>query len=108
MASRPAATRHPSQLLTLGIGAVYTLVGLLGFVVTGFGDFAAEADKTLLGVELNPLHDLVPPLLGLAGLAMWRRLDTAPPTAGCLWPAVGWCSSSGWLLPATPTSPSCR
>jgi hypothetical protein len=41
-------SRHPapSQLLTLGIGTVYTLVGLLGFVVTSIGDFAAETDKT--------------------------------------------------------------
>jgi hypothetical protein len=77
MASRPATTRHPSQLLTLVIGAVYTLVGLLGFVVTGLGDFAAETDKTLLGFELNPLHNLVHLLIGLAGLALWRRLDTA-------------------------------
>jgi hypothetical protein len=33
-ASEPT-TRHPSQLLALAIGAVYTLVGLLGFLVTG-------------------------------------------------------------------------
>jgi hypothetical protein len=86
MASRPAATRHPSQLLALGIGAVYTLVGLLGFVVTGLGDFAAEIDKTLLGFELNPLHNLVHLLIGLAGLALWRRLDTT--------------RTYGWLLMA--------
>ena len=75
MASRPAATRHPSQLLTLGIGAIYTLVGLLAFVVTG--DFAAKTDKALLGLELNPLHNLVNLLIGLAGLAMWRWLNIA-------------------------------
>ncbi|HEV8649233.1 MAG TPA: DUF4383 domain-containing protein [Actinomycetes bacterium] len=80
MARRPAAdkaTRHPSQLLTLVIGAVYTLVGILGFLVTGFDNFAAETDKTLLGFEVNPLHNLVHLAIGLAGLAMWRRLDTA-------------------------------
>ena len=27
---------HPSQLLALAIGAVYTLIGILGFLVTGF------------------------------------------------------------------------
>jgi ABC-type transport system involved in multi-copper enzyme maturation permease subunit len=80
MARRPAAdaaTRHPSQLLALAIGAVYTLVGLLGFLVTGFDNFAAETDKTLLGFEINPLHNLVHLAIGLAGLALWRRLDTA-------------------------------
>jgi hypothetical protein len=73
----PAATRHPSQLLALAIGAVYTLVGILGFLVTGLEDFAAETDKTLLGFELNPLHNIVHMAIGLAGLALWRRLDSA-------------------------------
>jgi uncharacterized protein DUF4383 len=80
MARRPAAeaaTRHPSQLLALAIGAVYTLVGILGFFVTGFENFASETDKTLLGFEINPLHNLVHLAIGLAGLALWRRLDTA-------------------------------
>ena len=70
-------SRHPSQLLTLTVGAVYALVGVLGFLVTGFDNFAAETDKTLLGFELNPLHNLVHLAIGLVGLAMWRRLDTA-------------------------------
>jgi hypothetical protein len=61
----------------LAIGAVYTLVGILGFLVTGLEDFAAETDKTLLGFELNPLHNIVHLAIGLAGLALWRRLDSA-------------------------------
>jgi hypothetical protein len=73
----PAASRHPSQLLALAIGAVYTAVGILGFLVTGLEDFASETDKTLLGFEVNPLHNLVHLAIGLAGLALWRRLDTA-------------------------------
>jgi hypothetical protein len=81
MARRPdsaaPSTRHPSQLLALAIGAVYTLVGVLGFLVTGLEDFAAETDKTLLGFELNPLHNIVHLAIGLAGLALWRRLDSA-------------------------------
>jgi Domain of unknown function (DUF4383) len=80
MARHPAAdasSRHPSQLLTLAIGAVYTLVGILGFIVTGLSDFASETDKTLLGFEINPLHNLVHLAIGLAGLAMWRQLDSA-------------------------------
>ena len=80
------ASRHPSQLLALAIGAVYTLIGILGFFVTGFDNFAAETDKTLLGFEINPLHNLVHLAIGLAGLALWRRLDTA--------------RTYGWLLAA--------
>ena len=94
MARRPdstaPSTRHPSQLLALAIGAIYTLVGLLGFLVTGFENFAAETDKTLLGFEINPLHNLVHLAIGLAGLALWQRLDTAK--------AYGWLLAAGYGL----------
>jgi Domain of unknown function (DUF4383) len=90
MARRPnsaaPATRHPSQLLALAIGVVYTLVGLAGFFVTGFDNFASETDKTLIGFEINPLHNIVHLAIGLAGLALWRGLDTA--------------RTYGWLLVA--------
>ena len=94
MARRPdsaaPSTRHPSQLLALAIGAVYTLVGLLGFFVTGFDNFAAETDETLLGFEVNPLHNIVHLAIGLAGLALWRRLDTAR--------TYGWLLAAGYGL----------
>jgi len=94
MARRPdsaaPSTRHPSQLLALAIGAVYTLIGILGFLVTGFDNFAAETNKTLLGFEINPLHNLVHLAIGLAGLAMWRRLDTAR--------TYGWLLAAGYGL----------
>jgi hypothetical protein len=91
MARRPdsaAVARHPSQLLALAIGAVYTLVGILGFLITGFDNFASETDKTLLGFEINPLHNIVHLAIGLAGLALWRRLDTAR--------AYGWLLAIGY------------
>jgi hypothetical protein len=93
MARRPnSATpdRHPSQLLTLAIGIIYTLVGIAGFLVTGFENFAAETNKTLLGFEINPLHNLVHLAIGLAGLALWRRLDTAR--------TYGWLLAAGYGL----------
>jgi Domain of unknown function (DUF4383) len=93
MARRPAldpTTRHPSQLLALAIGAVYTLVGIAGFFITGVARFAAETDKTLLGFELNPLHNLVHLAIGLAGLALWRRRDTAR--------TYGWLLAAGYGL----------
>jgi ABC-type transport system involved in multi-copper enzyme maturation permease subunit len=93
MARRPdsaPATRHPSQLLALAIGVIYTVVGLAGFLVTGFENFAAETDKTLLGFEINPLHNLVHLAIGLAGLALWRRLDTAK--------TYGWLLAAGYGL----------
>ena len=93
MARRPASdptTRHPAQLLALAIGVVYTLVGIAGFFVTGFDNFAAETDKTLLGFEVNPLHNIVHLAIGLAGLALWRRLDTAR--------TYGWLLAAGYGL----------
>jgi hypothetical protein len=64
--------------LALGIGAAYVLVGVLGFFVTGFDDFAAVTDEKLLGIfALNPLHNVVHLLIGFGGLALWRRRDTA-------------------------------
>src|SRR4029453_6740370 len=83
-------TRDPSQLLALAIGAVYTLVGILGFVVTGLDNFASETDKALLGFEINPLHNLVHLAIGLAGLALWRRLDSAR--------TYGWLLAAGYGL----------
>jgi hypothetical protein len=85
-----AAPRHPSQLLALAIGVIYTAVGVLGFLVTGFEDFAAETDKTLLGFEVNPLHNIVHLVIGLAGLALWRRVDTAR--------TYGWLLAAGYGL----------
>ena len=69
--------RHWAQWLALGLGVVYTLVGVLGFAVTGFDQFAEHTGETLLGFEINPLHNLVHIALGVLGLAMWRRFDTA-------------------------------
>ena len=93
MARRSASdptTKHPSQLLALIIGAVYTLIGIAGFLVTGFENFASETNKTLLGFEINPLHNLVHLAIGLAGLALWRRLDTAR--------TYGWLLAAGYGL----------
>jgi len=91
MARRPdATTRHPAQLLALAIGVVYTLVGIAGFFVTGFDNFAAETNETLLGFEVNPLHNIVHLVIGLAGLALWRRLDTAR--------TYGWLLAAGYGL----------
>lgn len=49
----------------VGFGAVYVLVGLLGFVVTGFSGFDSMDGPLLLGAfMLNPLHNIVHVLVG--------------------------------------------
>jgi membrane-bound ClpP family serine protease len=52
--------------------AVFILIGIVGFFVTGFEHFAEPADKSLLGLQLNPLHNLVHLALGLVGLVLGR------------------------------------
>jgi hypothetical protein len=83
--------RHPAQWLALSIGAVYTLVGIVGFFMTGFSGFAAPEGELLLGVfEINPLHNIVHLAIGLAGLALWSRLDRAR--------LYGWLLAAGYGL----------
>lgn len=65
------------KTLALIIGAVYTLIGILGFFVTGFDDFASESGRTLLGFEVNPLHNIVHLVIGVAGLVLARTLSGA-------------------------------
>jgi uncharacterized membrane protein YuzA (DUF378 family) len=65
------------QMLAMAIGVVYTLVGIVGFFITGFDDFAAHTDEAILGFSINPLHNIVHLVIGLAGIALARKLSTA-------------------------------
>lgn len=59
----------PARTFSYVFGAVYLIVGLVGFAVTGFNDFAAADGEVLLVFELNPLHNIVHLLIGIALLA---------------------------------------
>ncbi len=49
------------------LGAVYVLVGVLGFTIVGGVGFAATDGRHLLGIfETNPLHNLVHVAVGAA------------------------------------------
>ncbi len=72
--------------LALAVGVLYALIGVLGFFVTGFDNFASETGETLLGFEVNPLHNIVHLLIGGAGIALSRSLSGA--------------RTFGWLLVA--------
>jgi hypothetical protein len=73
------------QMLSLAFGVIYLLVGIIGFFITGFGDFAgnenaqppAHVDEHLLGFMINPLHNVVHIVIGLAGIALSRTLSGA-------------------------------
>ncbi|NUS71862.1 MAG: DUF4383 domain-containing protein [Corynebacteriales bacterium] len=56
-------------------GAIFLVVGIAGFAVTGFDNFASEHGEDLLGFHVNPMHNLVHVLLGGVGLVLaWIKL----------------------------------
>jgi hypothetical protein len=76
-ADNTTAGRTLPQTLSLVFGVVYLLVGIVGFFVTGFDDFASPSDKTLLIFDINPLHNIVHIVIGLAGIALAKTLASA-------------------------------
>ncbi len=69
---------------SLLIGAAYVAVGIVGFFITGFGNFLADTGDTLLFgfASINPMHNLVHVLIG-AFLITMTRFSTAS-TEGAL------------------------
>ena len=72
-------TRHPVQLAAAVVGAVFLLVGILGFIpgVTGNYDqlmtAGHESEALLLGLfQVSILHNIVHLAFGVAGLALAR------------------------------------
>ncbi|MEV6379502.1 DUF4383 domain-containing protein [Streptomyces sp. NPDC051773] len=78
------STRTPVQQAALLVGAVFLLVGILGFVpgiTTDYDslEFAShDSGAQLLGVfQVSVLHNLVHLAFGVAGVAMARAASTA-------------------------------
>ena len=69
---------------SLLIGASYVAIGILGFFITGFGNFLADTGDTLLFgfASINPMHNLVHVAIGAFLIAMTRF--SAPATEGAL------------------------
>jgi Domain of unknown function (DUF4383) len=67
----------PAQRFAAVFGTVYLLVGIAGFVLTGFGDFAGHDHHILLVFAVNPLHNVVHLVLALGWLAGAARHRTA-------------------------------
>lgn len=66
------------EILGLAFGAVYLLVGIVGFFVTGFDNFFGhDNEEYLLFFEINGMHNVVHILIGAAGLALSRTLAGA-------------------------------
>ncbi len=79
LAGTATGGRALPQLLALGFGAVYVVVGLVGFLVTGFSGFAEpNTDQHLLGIfEVNPFHNVGHLVTGMTGLLLARTLGGA-------------------------------
>ena len=84
----------PNRLVAIIFGAVYILVGLLGFAVTGGVGFIATDGGLLLGIfEVNPLHNIAHLLIGaallIAGLASVPAAKGVNITIGAVYLLLG-------------------
>src|SRR3954453_20446830 len=69
--------RTLNQTLSLVFGAVYALVGVLGFFVSNDVDFAGKEGASLLGFDVNGLHNIVHLLIGVVLIAAARTHASA-------------------------------
>ena len=84
----------PNRLVATIFGAVYILVGLLGFAVTGGVGFLATEGGLLLGIFMvNPLHNIAHLLIGaallIAGLVSARAAKTVNIIVGATYLLLG-------------------
>lgn len=80
----PTGTRTPVQMAALGVGVVFLLVGIAGFIpgiTTNFDSltFAGHhSEALLLGLfSVSILHNIVHLVFGVAGIAMARTIAAA-------------------------------
>ena len=81
----------PNRIVGVVFGAVYVLVGLLGFAYTGGVGFIATEGGLLLGIfAVNPLHNIAHLLIGaallIAGLVSARAAKTVNIVVGATYP----------------------
>ena len=84
----------PNRLLGIIFGAVYVLVGLLGFAVTSGVGFVATSGGLLLGIfEVNPLHNIAHLVIGaallIAGLVSTMAAKATNGTVGAVYLLLG-------------------
>lgn len=54
-----------AQLGAVVVGVAYVLAGVVGFFITGFGDFTQDTGDKLLIFDINPFHNTVHLLIGI-------------------------------------------
>jgi uncharacterized protein DUF4383 len=83
----------PNRLIATVFGAVYLLVGLVGFAVTsGIGFFSTEGANLII-FEVNPLHNVIHLAIGAAllyaGLKNVQTARTINASVGAVYLLVG-------------------
>lgn len=96
----------PNRLLATIFGAVYLLVGLIGFFVTSGVGFVSTQGGLLLGIfEVNPLHNVAHLLIGaallIAGLASVPAAKTVNIVIGAAYLLLG---IVGFFIANTPAN----
>ena len=69
--------RSLAQVMLPILGAVYVLLGVVGFAVTGFEGFTQNGPDSLLGGGLNPFHNIVHIGAGLFLIVMGLQRNAA-------------------------------
>lgn len=87
-------SKSPNRLLGVIFGAVYVVVGLLGFTVTAGTGFFATEGGLLLGIfEVNMFHNVAHLLIGaallIAGLSSVQAAKTTNTTIGAAYLLLG-------------------
>jgi len=100
-------TASPNRIVATIFGAVYLLVGLIGFFWTGGVAFVSPRGGLILGIfEVNPLHNVAHLLIGaallIAGLGTVSAAKAVNTTVGAVYLLLG---IVGFFLAADPTSP---
>lgn len=103
-------TASPNRLVATVFGAVYLLVGLIGFFYTAGTPFAGpdpDGGNLILGIfAVNPLHNIAHLLIGaallIAGLGTVSAAKGTNTTVGAAYLLLG---IVGFFLAANPTSP---
>jgi hypothetical protein len=65
------------------IGAFYVVIGIIGFFVTGFGNFLQNTGDSLIGFSINPFHNVVHLAIG-AFLIIMSQQTTSIAEGACM------------------------
>ncbi|MCU1413414.1 MAG: hypothetical protein JWN80_754 [Microbacteriaceae bacterium] len=87
-------SKSPNRLLATIFGAVYLLIGILGFTATAGVGFISTQGGLLLGIfEVNPLHNVAHLIIGaallIAGLSNVRAAKTVNIVIGLAYLVLG-------------------